>query len=84
MPVAVPSSRPWNSCAISASETENITAPPTPWNARAMFSAVAVGARAQASEDSVKITRPQTNTRRRPRRSASDPALSVKAASVSV
>ena len=49
-----------------------------------MFSAVAVGASAHASDASVKIASPQTNTRRRPSRSASDPALSVNAASVSV
>ena len=49
-----------------------------------MFSAVAVGASAHASDASVKIASPHANTRRRPRRSASDPALSVNAASVSV
>jgi hypothetical protein len=37
MPSAVPRSRPWNSCAISASDVPNIIAAPIPCAARERF-----------------------------------------------
>ena len=84
-PIAMPRSRPaLNSCAISASETANITAPPTPWNARARLRKVGSVARPASSEPSVKMPRPAVNTRRRPSRSASTPAVSTSAARGSV
>ena len=82
MPIAMPRSRPGsNSWAIRASETANIAAPPTPCSARARLRKVASGASAQSSEATEKMPRPAANTRRRPSRSASDPAVSTRAAS---
>ena len=84
-PIAMPRSRPaLNSCAISASETANITAPPTPWNARARLRKVGSVARPANSEPSVKMPRPTAKTRRRPSRSASTPAVRTSAARGSV
>src|SRR5215211_4822394 len=84
MPMAVPRSRPaGNSCAIRASDTVNITAPPTPWSTRARLRRVGSGASAQSSEAREKIASPAANSLRRPSRSASEPAVSTSAASVS-
>src|SRR5215211_6381063 len=84
MPMAVPRSRPaGNSCAIRASDTANITAPPTPWSARARLRNVGSGANAQSREETEKIASPAPNSLRRPSRSASEPAVSTSAASVS-
>jgi hypothetical protein len=83
-PVAIPSSLPLNSWAIRASETANMTAPPMPCTARARLSQVGSGASAATPDATVKIPRPHANTRRRPSRSASEPATRTKAASVSV
>ena len=83
-PVAIPSSLPLNSCAISASETANMIAPPTPCTARETLSQVGSGASAATPDATVKITSPQANTRLRPSRSASEPATRTNAASVSV
>ena len=82
-PKAVPRSRPWKAWAIRASEVANIIAPPIPCTARARFSISGVVERPQTAEEAVKTTRPATNTRRRPIRSATAPAVSRKAASVS-
>jgi hypothetical protein len=59
-------------------------APPSPWTARATFSASTVGARAAAAEPRVKTTRPIANTRLRPNRSPSAAPESRKTAKVSV
>ena len=84
-PMAVARSRPGlNSWATSASDTANITAPPMPWMAREMFRNVGSGARPASAEAAVKMPRPTANTRLRPSRSASTPALSTSAASASV
>ncbi len=82
-PKAVPRSLPWNAWAISASEVANIIAPPVPWTARARFSISGELDRPQTAEAAVNTTRPATNTRRRPIRSAIEPAVSRNAASVS-
>jgi hypothetical protein len=58
MPSAVPRSRPWNSCAISASEVPNIIAPPTPCAARETFRKSGSGASPQARDEAVKIASP--------------------------
>jgi hypothetical protein len=80
--MAVPRSRPdSNSTAISDSETANITAPPTPCSARARLRKVGSGASPHSNEATEKIPRPVANTRRRPSRSASEPAVSTSAAS---
>ncbi len=83
IPKAVPRSLPWNSWASRASETANIVAPPTPWRPRATMRKFAVGATPQSSEPPVKITIPSAKIRLRPSRSASEPAVSVSAASES-
>jgi hypothetical protein len=56
-------------------------APPTPWIARATFRKVGSGASAASPDASEKIASPAANTRRRPSRSASEPAVSTSAAS---
>ncbi|MBV9793727.1 MAG: hypothetical protein JO016_07265 [Actinobacteria bacterium] len=61
-----------------------MTAPPMPCTARAPSRTAIVRARAQAREAAVKTTIPIVKTRRRPRRSAIEPALSVTAASAIV
>ena len=82
-PKAIPRSRPWKAWAISASEVANIIAPPTPCTARATLSISGESESPQTAEEQVNTTRPAVNTSRRPKRSASDPAVSRKAASVS-
>ena len=83
MPSAVPRSRPWNSCAISASEVPNIIAPPIPCAARETCRNSGSGANPQASDEAVKIASPSMNTSLRPTLSASDPAASSTPARVS-
>src|SRR6202453_6706 len=82
-PNAVPRSLPWKACAISASEVANIIAPPVPWTARARFSISGEVDRPHTAEAPENTTRPARNTRLRPIRSATEPAVSRKAASVS-
>ena len=81
-PNAMPRSLPRKASAISASEVANIIAPPMPCTARARFSASGLVERPHAAEAAVNTTRPIANTRRRPNRSASEPAVSRNAASV--
>ena len=83
IPYAVPRSFPWNSCAMIASETANIPAPPIPCNPRERMRKsgdVAAPHNADATVNSAIETR---NTRFRPSRSPSEPALRIVAASVS-
>src|SRR4051794_33395191 len=82
--IAVPNSRPRNSCAMSASEVANMAAPPTPWRPRARLSRVELVARPHRSEATVKTRTPSWNMRLRPSRSASDPTVSMRADSISV
>ena len=82
--IAVPRSGPWNSWAISASEVANIAAPPMPCRPRARCRKVALVASPQSSDANVNSPTPITNSRRRPKRSASVPMVSVSAASSSV
>ena len=60
MPKAVPRSLPRNACASSASETENMIAPPTPCKARDSCSIRVFCASPHSNEASVKTTRPTT------------------------
>lgn len=83
IPNAVPRSRPWNSCAISASEVANMTAPPIPCAPRARFRNSGLVASAQVSDEAVNRTRPPAKTSRRPRMSPSEPAVSSSDASIS-
>ncbi len=75
---------PGKAWASSASETANMIAAPMPCTARALLSIAMSWASPQASEARVKIARPIVNRRRRPRRSASAPAVSTVLASASV
>ena len=70
--------------ASTASETANMTAAPTPWAAREALSIVIDDAAAHSSEVAVKVPSPTMNRRRRPKRSASEPAVMTVAARVSV
>ncbi len=60
------------------------SAPPMPWNARAPFRAVIVGATAHSIDPTANQARPMQKIRRRPYRSASDPERRISEASVSV
>ena len=66
------------------SDAGAITAPPRPWTARATMSTVRLSANPPARLESANSTRPATNTRRRPRRSAARPPSSRKPAKVTV
>jgi hypothetical protein len=59
-------------------------APPSPWTARATFSASTLGASAAATEPSVNTASPSANMRRRPKRSPSAAPVRRKTANVSV
>ncbi len=61
-----------------------MSAAPMPCTARAMSSTTMVPDSAQTSEEAVKMAMPQAKTRRRPMRSASEPALSTMVAKVRV
>ncbi len=80
---AVPRSLPENAPDSSARAVANMIAPPMPWPARARERNSTVGARPHSSEPSVKTKVPIANSRLRPNRSASEPAVSSSAASVS-
>ncbi len=82
-PNATPRSWPRKDEASRAREVENIAAPPTPWAPRARFRKSGVVARPESRELTVKRHSPITNTRRRPNRSASDPVVRSRAASIS-
>ena len=68
----------------TASETANMTAAPTPWAARDVLSIVIDCAAAHSSDVAVKTPSPTKNSLRRPKRSASEPAVMTVAASASV
>ena len=63
-----------------ARELGSMAAAPTAWRARPATSAGRVGARPHRAEEAVNTTRPARNTRRRPNRSPSDPAVSSRLA----
>ena len=65
----------------TASETANMIAAPTPCAARETLSIVIDCAPAHSSEVAVKTPSPMPNSRRRPKRSASEPAVMTVAAS---
>ena len=68
---------------MRASEVANMTAPPTPWAARARLSMREDVASPQTSEEAVNTPSPMANTPRRPNMSPSTPAVRRKAARVS-
>ena len=82
-PKATPRSLPVYVVPRIASEVANIAAPPMPWPARAIARNSMLGARPQSSEPIVKSAVPITKTLRRPKMSASEPAVSSSAARLS-
>ena len=74
----------WKAVPSRASATANRIAAPSPWTARAAISISMFPAAAHTTEVTVKSTRPTTNSRLRPSRSARKPALSTVLASASV
>jgi hypothetical protein len=83
MPIAVPRWRGGKVAAMIESVAGFISAAPAPCTTRAPISSSPLDARPQTSDDSVKTASPMTNIRRRPRRSASLPPLSINEANVS-
>jgi hypothetical protein len=82
-PMAVARSLPSNSWAISASAVANIAPPPTPCRPRARLSRVASPEIPHRKDATVNSPKPTENTRRRPSRSPSEPAIRRKVARVS-
>ena len=60
-----------------------ISAAPAPWTTRAPIRKCALGAKPQASEARVKMSRPTMKILRRPSMSASLPPVSIRTANVS-
>ncbi len=83
MPIAVPRSCGGKVTVMIESVAGFISAAPSPWTTRAAIRIVASPARPHASDESVKMARPTTNIRRRPKRSASLPPVSMNAPKVS-
>ena len=83
IPIARPRCAPSNSWASSASELGKTIAAPSPCSARAAISSSDDGASAHSAEANVNTHSPITNSRLRPNRSASEPAVSWKTASTS-
>ncbi|MDF2848673.1 MAG: hypothetical protein K0R97_2655 [Oerskovia sp.] len=70
--------------AMRARDSGMIAAAPAPWTARAAMSAEGVSATAHATDASVNTAIPTTKTRRRPNRSPSEAATSMRVANASV
>ena len=82
MPIAVPRCFGGNVTVMIESVDGFISAAPTPWTTRAAMSTLALPARPQPSDESVKMTSPTTKISRRPSRSASLPPVSMSAPNV--
>ena len=76
MPIAIPRSRAAKVAVMIESVAGIISAAPTPCTARAPISSGALDERPQASDESVKTTRPIVKISRRPSRSPSLPPVS--------
>ena len=83
MPIAVPRWRGGKVTVMIERVAGFISAAPMPCTTRAPISTLALPARPQPSDESVKIARPTTKIRRRPSRSASLPPVSISAPNVS-
>ena len=83
-PIASPRFSAGNAVESSVSVSGVTIAAPAPWSARAAISAPVVGASAASAEATVKMPRPITNIRRRPKRSPSAAPVSSSTANVSV
>ena len=81
---AIPRSLPWKLALTSERVVGSTMAPPTPWSTRERMSRSPVGANAAMTDATPKITRPNTNNRRRPKRSDSAPKTKISAAKTSV
>jgi len=88
IPPQAPSATPRFSTGTAALRIVSVSgvtiAPPIPCAARAAISASTDGASAAAAEASVKMPRPMTNSRRRPKRSPSAAPVRSRTANVSV
>src|SRR3954464_13828243 len=88
MPDQAPMARPRFSGAKAVESSVSVSgvtiAAPAPWRARAAISAPADGASAAPADAAVKMARPITNMRRRPKRSPSAAPVSSSTAKVSV
>jgi hypothetical protein len=82
-PIAVPRLSGGKTRVMSAMVCGVMSAPPTPWTARATISHPMVGDSPHANDDSVKVTRPATYTGLGPTRSPSRPVTSSSTAKVS-
>ena len=83
-PIARPRFSGGNAVESSVSVSGVTIAAPAPCSARAAISAPVVGASAATAEATVKMPRPITNMRRRPKRSPSAAPVSSRTANVSV
>ena len=83
-PIARPRFSGGNAVESSVSVSGVTIAAPAPCSARAAISAPVVGASAAAADAKVKMPRPMTNMRRRPKRSPSAAPVSSRTAKVSV
>ena len=83
MPIALPRSRGSKVAVMIERVAGFISAPPRPWTMRAPTRKLPLGASPQARLAAVKTARPIMKIRRRPRKSASLPPISMNAAKVS-
>jgi hypothetical protein len=81
MPMAAPRRVAGKAAMMTAIVCGSSSAEPRPWTARAAISSVAVWARPQVAEATVKTATPAMNRFRRPRRSPSRPAVIISTAS---
>ncbi len=81
-PIARPRSSGGKVAAITASAAGVSSAPQTPWSARDSTSSSIVGATAQKTDVTPNPITPNSNTRRAPNRSPSDPPTRISEASV--
>ena len=83
VPMALPRSSGRNDAWIIDRLPGVSSAPPTPWSTRATMSWTGDWASPHAAEATVNQTTPMTKTRRRPKRSPSDPPSRMSEASAS-
>ena len=83
MPIAIPRWCAGNVAEMIESVAGSINAAPMPCSVRAPISVPPVAARPQASDEIVKVTSPIRKMRRRPKKSASLPPVSMSTAKVS-
>ena len=77
VPMAFPWAGPSKLAMMSASELGTSSAPATPCNPRATIKICTLGAAAHSADVAAKPTSPPANTRLRPKRSDSEPAVRI-------